>query len=275
MKITHADDGRIVYTFRQSWIGSFLRCPELARREAFDPDFVSGGSDATAIGTAMHAGAEHNLRESATFDECLDKAVAEFDYETTLPGFRYVQVAKRETAITQVQNTLDVWYHQIRPKVGIPISIEDKFSVELYSDEHMVIMLNGTMDCVDDHGMMWDWKTANDKEKYGQRKAWEYQRWAVQPTVYTYAWYVLSGEIVPFTFAVALKGKPNQDAQFLAVDREQHHWDWLAEQLRSVINMYATMGEAGPWPLNDQHVLCSPRWCANWADCKGAIIDSM
>lgn len=266
MKIRPLDDGRTEITFRQSWLNTYMDCPELARREAFE-GLRSQDTDATAMGTGMHAGAEHHLGTGEGYKESLEAALTAF--EALAPTLRWVQVKSVDTALRYVTTCFDTWWHDVRPLLGKPVGIEHSFNVLLWEDDQYVVRLSGTMDYVDDLGIIWDWKTANDADKYG-RKAWEHKRWSIQPTVYTYAWWVDTGEFAPFTFAAALKGATRKPAQFVTVVRDETHWAWLRTQLMPIIKMW----EAGldEWPMRDLHVLCSPKWCPAWDTCKGALV---
>ena len=53
-----ADDGKV--WVRQSWLNDIMICPERSRLAVTLPDWRMG-SDATHIGTAVHAGIEHYL----------------------------------------------------------------------------------------------------------------------------------------------------------------------------------------------------------------------
>lgn len=266
MQVEALEDGRKQITLRQSWLNTFFNCPELARREAFE-GLEGTETDATAIGTAMHAGAELAVTGAYDYKSCLDYALSEF--ERLAPEVRWVQVKRKDTALQYVQTCFDTWWADVRPLLGEPLGIEHTFNVVLWEDDDYVVRLSGTMDFVDDLSIIWDWKSAGDADKYG-RNAWEHKRWSIQPTVYTYAWWVETGEVVPFTFAACLKGPTRRPAQFVTVTRDETHWDWLGQQIRPIIDLWEADLKA--WPLRDQHVLCSPKWCPAWDTCKGQAV---
>lgn len=266
MQVEALEDGRKEITLRQSWLNTFFNCPELARREAFE-GLESVETDATAIGTAMHAGAELAVTGAYNYKSCLDYALSEF--ERLAPEVRWVQVKRKDTALQYVQTCFDTWWADVRPLLGEPLGIEHTFNVVLWEDDDYVVRLSGTMDFVDDLSIIWDWKSAANADKYG-RNAWEHKRWSIQPTVYTYAWWVETGEVVPFTFAACLKGFTRRPAQFVTVTRDQTHWDWLGQQIRPIIDLWEA--DLKVWPLRDQHVLCSPKWCPAWDTCKGQAV---
>jgi hypothetical protein len=102
-------------------------------------------------------------------------------------------------------------------------------------------------------------------------KAWEKERWAIQPTVYTYALHhlgYLEGDGPwPFTYFAFAKDGRNYELQELTVYRHQGDFAWLIDKCLS----HAQLVEAQltTWPKNDNHALCSPTWCPAWSVCKG------
>jgi hypothetical protein len=272
MRIVYDDQGRKTYVLRQSWLNTFFDCPELARQIAFE-GLVDAGSDATSMGTGLHAGAEHHLNTGAGYEECLEEAKRAFIECTTEEGFRWVQVKSVDTALKYLEVCMFTWWRDVRPRLGKPVAIEHRFKVPLYTTDDYDVILSGTIDYVDDNGIMWDWKTANDADKYGKRKQWEHRRWSIQPTTYTYAWWWETGEYAPFIFAACLKGANAKDAQFVDVSRNEQHWDWLKRQMVPIVEL--AEANLSAWPLRDQHVLCSPKWCPAWDTCKGLNVLSM
>lgn len=268
------DNGRKSTNISQSWLNTFFNCPELARREVFE-QLESSGTDATAIGTGLHSAAEAHLKDGADYDQCLDAAVASFRHEVSLPGFRWVQIKSEDTAIKYLTTCVNSWWDGVRPQLGAPVAVEWKFKTLLFTRTdkgagELDVYLSGALDFVDDNGIIWDWKTAGDADKYGKRKAWEYERWSIQPTAYTLGWFRETGEYAPFTFAVVMKGAQPKEAQFLTVERDERHWAWLTRQVESVMDLAES--RLSGWPLRDQHALCSERWCPAWSTCKGAFI---
>jgi hypothetical protein len=267
VRIATDENGRSTYTIHQSWLNTFFDCPELARRIAFE-GLWDPGSDATAIGTALHAGAEHYLRNGgASFDDCYEAAVVAFRAEVALEGFRWVQVKSEATALNYLRVCLQTWFNDVLPRLGAPVAIEHHFKQPLYSTDTYDVMVGGAIDYVDDNGIMWDWKTAMDADKYGKRKQWEHKRWSIQPTVYNYAWWKETGENAPFIFAACLKGTQPKPAQFVQVDRDESHHAWLRAQIVPIVEQ--TLADLSQWALRDTHVLCSPKWCPAWDTCKG------
>lgn len=133
------------------------------------------------------------------------------------------------------------------------------------TDQYRCRACNGT-------GIVWDWKTAGR-----QYESWEKERWAIQPSVYTWAacheWPELNDFTDPHTFTYAVMLKNGSTAvQILDVERHQGHWNWMIRQARAIANMVRT-NENGPWPLMDHGWHCSPKWCGAWDACKGAELE--
>lgn len=264
-RLVRVEDG--VYWFRQSWINTFLTCPEQARQEMLGL-IPHDDTDATATGTAFHTGIETYMG-GASWQASVDAAVLELQRLVALPGFRYAKVKTYSTMERHLLSGLDAWMRDIYPALGATVGIEHKFSVKLSPR----VGLTGMIDFVD-YGV-WDWKTSSSDDKYG-KDSWKLKRFAVQPTVYTYA-AVQDGllelderGLVDFTFAAFTKGKTNGRMQTVECPRGPQDWAWLEQQLESIIDLYeSTARGAVGWPLNDQHALCSELWCPIWASCKG------
>jgi len=140
--------------------------------------------------------------------------------------------------------------------------------------ESVPVFLAGTADIVVDN-MVWDWKTSGS-----EYRRWEYQRWGRQPDVYTWA-AAQSGLIVPdrdglyrFDFKVFVRNAdPNAGCQTVTVARSANNWKWLETVIGRFVNFAYNMGLDREWPLDDQHVLCSPKWCSFFDRCKGSVVD--
>lgn len=262
------DDGRTEITPSQSWLGTAFNCMEQARLEMVGK-MPRVETDATAIGTSMHTGIEAVLRDGATLDEGEAIARATFETLSQLDEFKWVQVKTAETALNTVSRVYWSWANDILPQLPDTIAIEHKFDVKLYENDEFVIRLKGAMDFVgmehEDKPVIWDWKTANRSYE-----PWEKERWAIQPTIYTYALAQEYGEDkeYDFTFGVCLKTR--QDVQIVTVKRNIGHWNWLQQQVLSFVHLIRA--DLPIWPLRDQHALCSSKWCSVYASCKGAHV---
>lgn len=270
-------DGVDVFTFRQSWIGTAQTCLEQARLDMLG-QLQRVETDATAIGTAVHAGIEAVLAQRVDGDEALDLALAEFARLERDPTFQYKQTTGFQQCTEYVVNCFTSWWQHIYPQLGEPLSVERNFKVKLDDRDGgfyglSEIWLSGTWDLDDSAWGIVDWKN-----KGHEIKRWEVDRWSVQPTVYTYAKRVLDGldmdEPMDFTFVNMVKG-PVREPQVVTVQRHRSHYEWLRAMLWRIVDLYwATDAGRIGWPMNDGHVLCSTKWCTEFAAgrCKGAYL---
>jgi hypothetical protein len=261
---------------RQSDLKTLDMCPHRWVWERDNPDEKWETSPA-AIGSAVHAGIEAYLTlPGMSRLECLDVIYMDFMYRTQLDNFKWVKVMTAETALRHAERYFGHWwakyadhYDLNRPR---PELVEYTFkNVPLYEDDEYKITVNGTVDLIDDwvesdDSGEWecrkpiDWKTSSR----GEYPVWEYARWAVQPTVYTYA---LRHEFPGVVWSDFTYGVMHADGvQDFSVVRGPSDWAWLQQKALS----YAKMIESGTAPKQDNHALCSEKWCAAWAQCKGA-----
>lgn len=283
----HYDGHQLVHTFRQSTLNDLDLCPERGRR-VLTATMPRQETDATAVGTAVHAGIEYALehkRDSALppMGECTSVAVnewAELEHEHDIEYVKYKSDGAPETFI---RNAMECWYTQAQPQIE-PLLLEHTFSeVVLYSDERRRIELTGTIDLLCQDTGLGDHKTTTREGAYLKGwggDAWEKERWAIQPTVYTYAavndrrWPgskpLASGpKGYPFTYWALVRQPYNEvELQVLTVWRHTGDWQWLAQKALGVARLVEA--ELDVWPKNDGHALCSPTWCPAWGECKGA-----
>jgi hypothetical protein len=65
--------------------------------------------------------------------------------------------------------------------------------------------------------------------------------------------------------------------QIVTVERTAGHGEWIKQQTISLVNTLFAMKANLPserWLMNDQHFLCSQRWCPVWSLCKGSHVGS-
>lgn len=270
--VTRLDDGRLRLVASQSWVGTYLSCPEQARLELVG-QLPRTETDATAIGTAVHAGIESVLRDGLSHHQASEHALETYGGLHDL-GINYVQVAKRATAEAHVQRCFDTWYEELYPTLPDPMHVEWPFNLHLGSDEYAEYWVKGTIDLIDDNWEPWDWK--NPGRAYEE---WEVHRFKVQPTWYTFAaaqaatgdaWSV--SEDWPFHYGIMIKGSTAK-LQTITTQRSQVHWHWAVHQLTQIGRMIAA--DLDRWPLLDQGWHCSEKWCAAWANCKGRFVDAL
>ena len=277
-KSLRLDDGRWEHTFSQSLLGTFQSCPEQARQILFKEVDTSGSTDSQALGTGVHAGIEYALWEQKTSDRML--------YAADMIDCTYAELDDLEWTYTKLSRAkvydlaaimLHAWHRDVYGTFE-PDKIEHKFRRLLYSGKHRDIYIAGTMDCVDTDGLLWDWKTGSRPYE-----RWEKQRWATQPTAYTWAWWdecndealrlgypdeiPIEMEVQDFRYAVMLY---DGGVQLLDIWRDQSHVNWM----KAICSQIAWMIEHGlnPWPMTDAGWHCSETWCPVFAEgkCKGA-----
>lgn len=257
-------DGRWSHRFRQSGIKTSTICLERARRE-WTGTMPEIETDAACVGTACHAVFEANMlayRDSGEHydqDTCMEMFEREYALLEQSPNFQYVKY-KPDEARAFGRACVRHWYQEVRETLD-PLHCELNFDVPLHEDDERVISLSGTIDLVDRRDGLLDYKTSGA----GKYQEWQYERWAIQPTAYTYAAHKLGLDEYANTFGYIVLSKSG--VQRFSVERNAGHWDWMRNQCVSLAHLI----EAGltKWPTNDTHALCSAKWCPAWLDCKG------
>lgn len=247
------------HRFRQSWLGSAANCPEQARLMTINhlPDH---NTDAAAVGTAMHAFIEASL-SGVEFNLAMAEAEEAWWNEQREPNFTWVKYSGR-TGWKMIESLCAVWFDKYDPyqRHNRGWELETPFLFTLHEDEKRIIEVSGTIDAYDGFDVT-DWKSnASDDDRYVPR---EYERWAIQPTVYTRAALELWGHNPTFKYCVV---SPTGLQQFSVV-RDERDWAWLTDMCESYA--YLIEAQLKSWPKNDQHWLCSKRWCPAWDTCKG------
>ena len=272
----------------QSDIETYMQCPEKLRRS-----FISGvngdtqTSDAAFVGTCTHAVIETELQAEYPY-ESLEEAQA-IGALAFLNGFEEM-VAKgtsytRETfktdarAMAALKPLVESWWlskerHDLLEQDHdylVEFEFDEMFTTHQLSG--MKLFLGGRMDLVQ-RAKVTDWKTAG-----GPYQQWEKQRWAAQPTVYTWI-AAKNGLIVPnkygeYTFEYKVLLRRSTPVEFLTypVTRAMGSWGWLETVCQNIANTFTLLGIDNEWPLNDHSALCSPKWCPFWKNCKGAFVN--
>lgn len=269
-------DGRWHHRFRQSFLGSFTNCPEAARRAAAGL-FERRETDATAVGTAVHAAIEQTVELGIEHVWLgADDVVELFHHHWgEIQVTQDIQWVKRKIkgATNFGVKCIETWAEHIQPTLE-PLATEVSFrDLVIHEDDQRLVTISGTMDYVDRH-YLGDWKT-----KSREFTKWEEERWAIQPTVYWWAirhdpelaWIADQVPDGAWKF-IAMVDDNDPKPQIIDVDRPPE-WDhWLHRKVMSLVPLM----EAGldVWPMNDTQALCSPKWCESWDPCKGAHIVS-
>lgn len=254
---------------RQSWLGTYLTCPQRSRYDLVMPA-LRRGSDATAIGTGVHSAIEGYLRgEYNDLDSMITRAQESVQMELGQPNLRLSKISEDPESLRLcVMAMVVAWYDNIRPHVAMGGLVEHKFEAPLLSNGDKELWLEGTMDYVAPDGTIWDWKTAS-RSYYAKEK----QKQSHQATCYVAAARTLGlvdngPEPTPFRFGVMIR-QTTPKAQIVAVERDSEQVEWLRRQVSSVVNTAMILGVERDWAINDQHNLCSSMWCEYWSVCKG------
>jgi hypothetical protein len=262
-------DGRWEHSFRQSWYGTYLECPEQSRL-IHEGTYPYDQTEAAASGTAVHTAIEAVLTDCADYASALQGGLDTFCRISQEEGFRWVKVKTERTALQHVEGGFSSWYRDVYPTLGACVWVEHQFEFVLHEDAERVIMLTGTVDYAEQPSGLSDWKLTGNADKYG-RDGWKLTRAAPQPTFYAAAAYDAGlfalDEVVPFRF-VALSPQGYRP-QVLPADRTWGHVQFLKRQLMDLAEEIEHRPAGVAWHRRDQSPLCSPKWCLNWGDCKG------
>lgn len=260
---------------RQSWLGSYLICPQRSRYDLTMPA-LRRGSDATAIGTGVHSAIEGYLRgEYNDLDSMITRAQESVQMELEKPNLRLSRISEDPEHLRLcVMAMVVAWWDDIRPHVPTGGLVEHKFQAPLITGGYDVeLWLEGTMDYVAPDGTIWDWKTAS-RSYFAKEK----QKQSHQATCYVAASRTLGlvddgPDPTLFRFGVMVR-QTTPKAQIVTVERTAEQVEWLRRQVSSVVNTATVLGVDRDWALNDQHNLCSSTWCDYWSVCKGVHWDS-
>ena len=288
------EDG--VLTLHQSDISNYMKCPEQFRRAngilgGCETELVEGGrveSDAATVGTVLHHAIEQDI--DAPFKTVVSlQAEARNYFGQLIQSYMETETEYRTESFGDALNALkeldwlveswytskerDYWVHREPGSFLAETHFDVEFVTRASNNGISAVRLAGTPDIVDlQENRVLDWKSAS---RPYQR--WEYQRWAVQPTAYTYA-AASQGLIKPnadgnyqFDYRIFLKGK-KLDTQEMTIMRGPGQWAWLTMVVNNIADMCESNAEH--WPLRDDGWWCGPRWCPFWSDCKGAFVDA-
>lgn len=263
-------DGKRVHRFRQSSMKELDICSERARL-TMTGQMPDEESDAAAAGTAVHTGIEVGLQCLLDDGEILSldaMSVVAQDHFTEMmegPTFHWVKM-KEGGARAFIDKALVAFYDHVLPDLR-PLAVEVNFGpLTIHEDEHRIIEITGSIDYLDRTGLK-DWKTSSRAWD-----GWEHERWDIQPSVYTRAASMLGliepneDGLYPFEFVVFVRGA-KVNIQRLTVYRHAGDWAWLVERTLAIAALIEA--EVPTWPKNDNHALCSPKWCPAWDMCKG------
>ena len=232
------------------------------------------------MGTAVHAGIEQVLNSEIQPEDIGDYSVnAFFEREKALNAEgKKINITNTDPKnwAKHINSMANAWVSDIMPHVPLGGISEYKFATKVADVDNELfeyeLWYEGTMDYFHPKGI-WDWKTA--ARKYYQA---EKQTQNVQSAVYAEASHVL-GMIdypVEFNFGVMIRNA-SSTGQIVSITRTPEHGQWIIDQTIALVNNLLTVQAKMPssrWIVNDQHYLCSQRWCPVWSMCKGSYITS-
>ena len=291
------EDERTLY-LHQSDIGHFLTCPDQYRVvNGIEPGgtFVKKvehrvETDAATIGTVFHSTVEHELNGErfARADDAVRWArntMAELVIEYMQNGVEYRTESFGDDptrALATLEKLVRMWFAGNERKYWLALvadhpgclTMEWEFDVPFIQNRdgmYHTIRLAGTADVLDTYNhRLVDWKTSSQTYQ-----RWEKQRWAPQPTVYTFAAAQLGllerhEQGYQFDYRVFNHKNNDPEPQAVTVWRDTGQWGWMVQQVSNMVAMIESDLEV--WPVRDDHALCSPKWCPIWDQCKGVYV---
>lgn len=282
--LKYNDDAMTVHV-HQSDIKDWLGCGH----QAFLKKQVHTGrfeTDAATCGTVLHKVIETELDEGMFYDEqdCVRFGLQYFlelleTYVAEGSTYSRSSHGTDQKAITVIDRLCRSWYRS-DDRIEL-LGMEDGALLPEWDFDVPLgirvggrdVYVTGQSDLLVVGHKVIDWKTASQSYK-----RWEKQRWDVQPTVYTYAAHY-EGLLVPNKFGEFVfeyhvfdtKGSTVGPPEIIGVKRSPANWDWLKVQITNMLMVMEALPE-GPWPMDDTHVLCSPKWCPVWEHCKGQVV---
>lgn len=250
-------------------------------------------NDAATVGTTMHHLIEHEASHCPfdREDDAVQWAMQHYadlvqQYETAGVPFVLSSFSSHDRAVNMIDVLARSWYRCPERDVILveKPKIEWEFDLPFRTVNvkrsgrttlEIPVWLAGTADVLfNNQSMLWDWKTSGS-----EYRGWEFQRWGRQPDVYT--WAAAQQELLEpgdnglyrFDFKVFVRRSEPTDPQTVTVYRSPNNWEWLGKIVERLVNMIYLVDLDSEWPLDDQHVLCSPKWCSHFASCKGMFIN--
>ena len=256
---------------RQSWLKDMLLCPERSRLSVTQPEFRTQ-NDSAAIGTAVHAGIEAVLAKRVTAKDAPEVSLIKFK-ELESAGVNHTNVSP-DSWHKHVLGLTEAWVKDVYPNVPLNGQTEVPFAVPTHQLVNgRELWFEGTMDYLHEKGI-WDWKTSARKYSILEKQTQD-----IQSSIYAYAGYKMgiTKENSTFNFGIMVRVN-NAYGQIVSINRTKSHSDFVIQQAMSACaTVFAMTDNTGiptdnRWLINDQHYLCSQRWCSWWSICKGAHI---
>jgi len=284
MRVVSDESGTSVFV-RQSWLNDAMMCPERSRLLKLFPE-SRRENDSAMMGTAVHKGIEAVLTGVVSdADAAGEFAVAWFKSRRQELIDEGKDVFVTNTNPLQWYSHIDTmakaWFRDVSPLVERGGLVEHQFCQQVATVDSPVVgqfslFFEGTIDYIApsaESGLVtiWDWKTSSRKYYEAEKQSRD-----VQSAVYVSA-IVASGAAefpVGFKFGVMTRSGSSV-GQIVSVLRSEEHYKWIVSQASSVVNGFLLSERFlpdGSWMRNDQHHLCSARWCPVWSKCKGSFM---
>jgi hypothetical protein len=284
MRVETNSSGAKIFV-RQSWLNDALMCPERARLTELHPE-MRRENDSALMGTAVHAGIEQVLNNGLPASDIGEFCVGWFrskkaELEAEGRGVTITNTDPKNWN-THISSMANAWVKDILPFVPAGGQTEAQFCVAVARIENSLfesllhpsgsyeLFFEGTADYVHASGI-WDWKTAARKYYEAEKQSQNIQS-AVYATAFTKLGVV--DYAVNFNFGVMIRNA-SSTGQIVNVTRTERHADWIVNQATSLVNSVLLARRYLPNQrqiMNDQHHLCSERWCPVWSKCKGSIL---
>lgn len=252
------------FTFRQSDLEAADKCLESVRLKNAEPIEELYTSD-LARGNAVHNAIEYVGNEMMRSGEipAWDEVEPIID-ESMLRELKLVEVWRTPSDETEetIRSNFEAWYWEVLPQLD-PAGVEKEFNVLLDETPERRIFLSGTIDWVDESGLILDWK--NPSRPY---QRWEKVRWDNQSTVYTYAAACddKNFEDRPFQLVMLCKGKVHT----IDITRGPNDWNALKAKCHALADLIDA--DLKSWPQGWNSWFCSPKWCPHWSQCRGKYL---
>ena len=269
-------DGKTHLSISQSWLNTYIDCPEAARQILLQT-YPESTTPEAYLGTTLHA----------AIDLFISKGIDPTEYiESKLKGYKLPGLnakgephkwdnSRSDTAHwTVLDLALDCWDHWLDhlwiAGAGIggrgPGNPEFSFERVVYEDDEVRVTLIGQIDYhLKNRLEMWDWKFSARRWE-----PWEVQRYDIQSACYTVGLHGLEipGE-VSFNFGVTNPDNLSK-SRVVSITRDQRHVDTLIEDtIAPLARLIKRQPLTEKWPALSTSWKCSPKWCEHFDACRG------
>jgi len=171
--------------------------------------------------------------------------------------------------LPELINATVKWKEQTDPFQLSPMFVEERFTVSIYDQDDLQIVLNGTPDLVETDGKLWDWKTAGYGWKPGKAEA------TIQNV---------------YRFMVDSAGYTHRQINYMVWNRKDAKWtihevfpsdEFLGSVVARIVE-YGKMVAADVYPATplqykwgkpERGWYCSEQWCGAWHICPFKNLD--